>query len=443
MAYLLDILYLTALIATSPVWITKMIRHGRYRQHWRHRFGAIPRHHGLQPVIWIHGVSLGEVNAAKPLVEELHRQLPDYRVVISSTTETGFAAAKRLFAPAHAVFHWPLDFSWAVAWAMKRMNPAIVILMEGEAWPNFLAACNSRSIPAVIVNGRMSPNKGYPRYKKLGPLAEKLFNRLTAIGVQDESYGQSFRALGVTPDKIHLTGMMKYDTITVANHLPDQDRLATELGLDPHEPLLVAGGTGPGEETLLLDAYRELKKQTPNLRLALVPRKPERFHEVAQQIQNAGFELLRRSKTQGDTPPNTTAEAPVILGDTMGELRTFYAIASVVFVGRSLVRMGGSDMIEAAALGKAVCFGPHTFNFPQANALAKKGCVRVADINALTGQLAAWLANPQAATEAGQQAQQYVRRQQGATHRNVEMICQLLGRAPAVCNACIATDEIK
>jgi len=438
----LDIVYAAGLAATSPVWLYKMIRHGRYREDIGQRFGAVPRRYGLQPTIWIHGVSLGEVNAARTLVDELHGQLPDYRVVISTSTETGMARARKLYAPDHIVFRWPLDFSVAVARALDRMRPALVVLMEGEAWPNFLAACNRRDIPAVIVNGRMSPDKGYPGYKKLGSLATKLFNRLTAIGVQDEAYAERFRSLGVDPARIHVTGMMKFDSVEVADVLPGREELAAALGIGADEKLIVAGGTGPGEEKRLLAMFGELKKMHSDARLAIVPRKPERFDEVARLIGDSGSDLVRRSERPDGSTEDAKPQA-VILGDTMGELRKFYSLAYCVFVGRSLVPMGGSDMIEAAALGKATLFGPHTFNFPQADELARNGCVRVAEVGELLEELKKMLRCKREADQAGARAQEYVRSQQGATKRNVEMICDILGRVPAIAPGGIATDKIR
>ena len=442
MGVLLDAIYASALAATSPVWLYRMIRHGRYRQDIGQRFGAVPIRYGLQPVIWVHGVSLGEINVARTLVAELHSQLPDYRVVISTSTETGMAAAKRLYAPDHTVFRWPLDFSLAVRRALKRMSPALVVLMEGDIWPNFLAACNRRNIPVVVVNGRMSPDKGYPGYKRLGRLAGRLFNRLTAIGVQAESYAERFRDLGARPEKLHVTGMMKFDGIEVADRLDGQDELAAALGIAADDRPIVAGGTGPGEEKMLLDIFPGIRARHPKAKLAIVPRKPERFDEVAKLIADAGLAIIRRSQH----PDGAEGEAPadaIILGDTMGELRKFYALATCIFVGRSLVPMGGSDMIEAAALGKPTAFGPHTFNFPQADDLADNGCARVADAEVLAKQLDAWLADPDAAAKAGRSAQEYVMSRRGATRRNVEMICRILGREPAMAPGGIATDTIQ
>ena len=439
----LDLIYAAGLIVSSPVWLYRMIRHGRYRDGIAQRFGAAPIRYGLQPIIWIHGVSLGEINAASSLVKEIHSQLPDYRVIISTTTETGLAAANRLFAPDHLVFHWPLDFSLGVARALDRARPDLVVLMEGEVWPNFISACNRRKIPVVVVNARMSQDKGYPRYKKLGPLAASLFNGLTAIGTQDEDYARRFISLGVKSDKVQVTGMLKFDSANVSSTVAGQEELAQALGITGDDRLIVAGGTGDGEEAMLLDVFAKLQPGHPQARLAIVPRKPERFDEVAKLITGRNLPLIRRSQCQGGQAPGSSDRNAIILGDTMGELRKFYALADCVFVGRSLVPMGGSDMIESAALGKATAFGPHTFNFPQAGSLAEHGCARVADAAQLQRQLEAWLTDPAAAQLAGKMAQDYVRSRQGATGRNVAMICKVLGRACAVNRGDIATDVIE
>jgi len=441
-ALLLDLLYATGLAATSPVWMYRMIRHGRYRQRIGERFGGVPVRYGLQPIIWIHGVSVGEINAARTLVDQLHEQLPDYRIVLTSTTDTGMDRARKLFAPTHTVFQWPMDFSWSVHRALERIRPDIVVLIEGDVWPNFLRACARRRIPVTVVNARMSADKGYPRYKRLGPLARRLFNSLSAIGVQDEIYARRYLDLGVDPEKVHLTGMMKFDTAEIGETVAGADLLAAAIGIDDKDQLIVAGGTGPGEERMVVDAFNQLRPEYPRARLAIVPRKPERFEEVARLIRHTGSNLIRRSERADGTSSSGPRDA-IILGDTMGELRKFYALAYCVFVGRSLVPMGGSDMIEAAALGKPTCFGPHTSNFPQGEGLARHGCQRVDDARQLQEQLRDWLSRPAAARRAGRDARQYVRSQKGATRRNVEMICRLLGRVPAEAPGGIATDKIR
>lgn len=450
MSIFLDLGYMIALLLSSPLWLYRMLRHGRYRRGLGERLGAVPIRYGLQPVIWVCGVSLGEVKAAQTLVAELHSQLPDYRVVVSSWTDTGLTEAKRLFEPDHTVFARPLDLSCVVRRALNRLRPDLVVLIEGDVWPNFVAACKRRNIPVVVVNGRMSPDKGYPRYKKIAPLASRMFNRLAAIGVQDQSYAERFASLGVRADKLHVTGMMKFDR-PVVDHADGQEELAASMGIAPGEELIVAGGTGEGEEKLVLEAFAQVRVKHPAARLAIVPRKPERFDEVARLIEAAGLEYLRRSENRAGnrgTESNVVREiggcprSSVLLGDTMGELRKFYALARCIFVGRSLVPAGGSDMIEAAALGKPTAFGPHTFNFPQAKDLEKHGCTRVADVAALAATLDRWLSDPAAATREGREAQEFIRQQQGATRRNVEMICEVLGRVPAAAPGNIATDKI-
>ncbi len=446
MRFLLDAIYLLLLLVTSPVWIYRALRHGRYRSDLKQYLGAVPVRYGLQPRIWIHGVSVGEVNAATTLVEELHRTLPDYQVVVSTTTDTGAAAARRRFGDDHVVFRFPKDFSFAVNRSLKRMQPDLVVLIEGDIWPNFLAACNRRDVPVVVINGRMSPDRGYPRYRLLGGLAPwLLFNRLTRIGVQNEQYADCFEALGTREDIVRVTGMLKFDTVRLLEDgqtLPGQESLAAAVGIAGDERLIVAGGTGPGEENMLLEAFADLRSKYPFARLAIVPRKPERFDEVARLISSEGFSLVRRSQQlDGAEPPAERAD--VILGDTMGELRAFYALAEICFVGRSLVPMGGSDMIEAAALGKPVCFGPHTFNFPQANDLAEHGCARVQDVSELARQLDRWLAEPMIAHQDGAGGREYVRSRQGATKRNVEMICDILDRQMPAAEGQIATDKIR
>lgn len=441
MRYIIDAIYFTGFVLAIPFYLWRMVFQGRYRRGWDHRFGLVPRRHGLQPTIWIHGVSVGEVNAAKPLVDEIQKVFPGHRVVISSTTDTGFAAAEKCFAPSHMVFHWPFDFSWSVSRALNRIRPALVVLMEGEAWPNFLAECNRRKIPAMIANGRMSPDKGYPRYKKLGKLATALFNRLDAIGVQDELYGEKYVDLGVDPVKIHLTGMLKFESVSTADRIDGCDELASAMGISDKAPLLVAGGTGNDEEAMVIDAWEQIAASHPSLQLAIVPRKPERFEEVAKLIASRGYEAVRRSqRADGCTDP--LPEKSILLGDTMGELRKFYFLSTISFAGRSLVRMGGSDMIEAAATGTPTCFGPHTYNFPQTDGLCQHGCREVADTTGLAEVACQWLDDQDSANAAGEEARQYIIRQKGAARRNVILMCHLLGLQEPAGEGAIATEAV-
>jgi 3-deoxy-D-manno-octulosonic-acid transferase len=276
----------------------------------------------------------------------------------------------------------------------------------------------------------------YKRYRLIKPVAAGMFRRLAGICVQDETYARRFIELGASPGRVLITGTMKFDTAEVANRVAGDEELATAMGLFPGaEPIWVCGSTGPGEEEMVLGAYRRVLAKHSRLRLAIVPRKPERFDEVARLIEESKFICVRRSR-KGDAiaMPSGSAVPPVILGDTMGELRKFYSLADVVFVGRTLVNLGssqhGSDMIEPAALGKAVMVGPFTGNFAEAmNKLrAAEAVMEVVDEGTLAETVSVLLYSPQQASEMGRRAQGVVIKERGATLRNAEVIVGLLNK---------------
>jgi 3-deoxy-D-manno-octulosonic-acid transferase len=302
--------------------------------------------------------------------------------------------------------------------------------MELEVWPNFVLHCERRRIPVLLVNGRLTPGS-FRNYRLGGLLVRKMFRRLTKIAAQEQDYADRFIALGAPAGRVVVTGTMKFDTAEIVQRIPGDDALAADLGLCPgREPIWVCGSTGPGEEGIVLGVYSNLLSQIPNLRLAIIPRKPERFDEVANLIESQGFALIRRSKPS--QPPATGSSTPVILGDTMGELRKFYSLADVVFVGRTLVDLGsrqhGSDMIEPAALAKPVIIGPNTGNFAEVmNAFrAAKAIREVRTPPELQLQILNLLTDKQAARAMAEAAQQVVGREQGATRRNVEIILSQL-----------------
>ena len=434
---LLNALYVPAALLYLPLLLYQMVFLKKNRRGWRQRFGALPRREGDRPCIWIHAVSLGEVNATQSLVAEIDKRLPDYDVVISATTDTGYAAARRHYPERHVV-RYPLDFSFAVNRALDRIRPDAVVLLELEAWPNFVTIAALRNIPVGIANGRLTEEKSMRRFGMpiVRSLARQMFSRIAWTAAQNEEYAARFRKLGARPETVRVTGTMKYDTALIAERVPGDQELARAMGIDSGEPLFVAGSTGPGEEEMLLGAYAELRTEFPRLRLAIIPRKPERFAEVARLIEGSGHGCRRRSAHPDDgqaeaavaTSPQTD-DHPVILGDTMGELRKFYALADLVFVGRSLVPMGGSDMIEVAALARPMCFGPHTQNFSDvAEALlAAKAAVRLGDQGDLVRVVDESLRNRDAALDMGRRAQDVVRQNRGATQRTVDLLCASLG----------------
>lgn len=428
MRFIVDLLYVFAGLAFSPVVLYRAIRQGRYRTGWGQRFGAVDRKHPDKRCIWLHAVSVGEVNAAPTLIAEMERQFRDCEIVVSTTTDTGFARAQKLFGQTRAVFYFPFDFSWVIRRAFRRLAPSICLLMELEVWPNFIFTAHDRGVPVLVLNGRIS-DRSFSRYRRIKGLTRRFFGKLDLVLAQTQEYAERFRELGCPADRVLVTSSLKYDTAQVADSVEGAEALAGRLSLKG-ERLWVAGGTGDDEEKIVLDVYKSLvrEEQFSGLRLAIVPRKPERFNEVAQQIEQAGFPLIRYSRVKDAPNPASIDGKAVILGDTMGDLRKFYSLATVIFVGRSLVPMGGSDMMEAAALGKCTMFGPHTFNFRQTveALLGGGGAILVADGNDLLARMRQSLSDRDYAGKVAQAGQAVIKQNQGATARTMEALAGLL-----------------
>jgi len=455
MRFILDLLYLLAAAAYSPIVIYRVIRYKRYRTGWAQRFGKITRRNPAKKCIWLHAVSVGEINAARTIVKELENKFGDFEIVVSTTTDTGFARANTLFGENLRVFYFPLDFSWIMRRAFGNIRPAICLLMELEVWPNFVQIAQQLNVPVIVVNGRMS-DKSFSGYKKIKPIVKKVFRKISLILAQTDQYAQRFKEIGALDEKVIVTGSLKYDTAQITDKVEGADALATQLNIG-NKRLWVAGATGNNEEKILLDVYQNLKNQDQfnDLCLAIVPRKPERFNEVAELIKQAGFELIRYSRVKNQAigksrirhkascgehrvsaarrPPKgvpMTAESidAIILGDTMGDLRKFYSLATIIFVGRSLVPMGGSDMAEAVALGKCTLFGPHAFNFKQTvdALLADTGAVMVKDKQELLQMMEKCLLEPDFAQKIAQNGREVIRKNQGATAKSIEQIAKFL-----------------
>jgi 3-deoxy-D-manno-octulosonic-acid transferase len=428
MGFILDLIYVVAGLAYSPVVIYRAARHGRYRTGWGQRFGKVSRRSPDKRCIWLHAVSVGEVNAARTIIKELETQFADFELVISTTTDTGFARATTLFSKDHEVFYFPFDFSWVILRAFGRLRPTICLLMELEVWPNFVAIAQRLNVPVVVVNGRIS-DRSFPKYTRVKALVRPIFRKVTLVLAQTEEYARRFKEIGVSAENVVVTSSVKYDTAQIADKVEGADALAARLHIRD-ERLWVAGGTGPGEEEILLRAFQRIvqKDEFRDLRLVIVPRKPERFDEVARLIEQSGFDLIRYSEAKKGAAESTEKSSVVILGDTMGDLRKFYSLATIIFVGRSLVPMGGSDMIEAAALGKCTIFGPHTFNFTQTveALLAGEGAIEAKDGEELVQTVQKCLLDQRFADRIARNGREVIRKNQGATARTIEQIGRFL-----------------
>jgi 3-deoxy-D-manno-octulosonic-acid transferase len=472
-----DIAYGLAVGASAPFWLIKTSTRRKVLAAFSQRMGDVPHREGTHPAAMIHAVSLGEINATKMLVARLRELKPDLHIIISTTTDTGYARAMELYGnpanqtpqhlllegPAHpfTVIRYPLDFTPAVRKVLDHLRPSVVALMELELWPNFIRECANRNIPVVLLNGRIT-EPSFRKYKWIKPVVKRMLGRLSAVCAQDQNYANRFIELGAKPQCVQVTGTMKFDTATVADRVEGDEELAAALKLNPEslptspsplgprpslpERLWVCGSTGPGEEELILQQFRTLLTKHTRLRLIIVPRKPERFDEVAQLITTAGFTVLRRSETLPTTrsqqfsafingarvynepSTGTSLLSPVILGDTMGELRKFYSLADVVFVGRTLVDLGakqhGSDMIEPAALAKPIVVGTYTGNFADAMSRfrAADAIMEVATPDQLGETISILLSTPQQAKEMARKAQQVVVNEKGATERHARIL---------------------
>lgn len=431
MPYILNLLYLLLLIIISPMIVFRMFRQNRYREGWGQRLGFTPLREGSNRCIWVHAVSMGEVNAAATIVSSIREQLPDCDIVVSSTTDTGINRARKLYGQYATVVFYPFDFTFAVKKAISRLRPDLCILMELEAWPNFTTIAHKRNIPVIVANGRISSGKGFPRYKKIAWLIRPMFRRLAAVLVQDQEYAGRFEFLGVPSEKIFNVGSIKYDTAELSDNIPGSDELAQKLALGSEMKLIVAGSTGSGEEKIILDCYRSLLKDIDDssLRLAIIPRKPEKFDDVAELIVNEGFELVRYSQVKNSEKqaPTLTANC-VVLGDTMGDLRKFYSLANVIFVGRSLVPMGGSDMMEAAALARPVIVGPYTDNFSQTVELLKagNGIIVANDGKQLQAAISRLITDTEYSATIAANGRKVIADNRGATARTIAIVKELL-----------------
>lgn len=438
LSYCLNLAYGLLLAVVSPVIFYRVLILKKYRSGWAQKFlGSLPVRENDGPCLWFHAVSVGEVLQLPPLLEALEAKIPHAEILVTTTTHTGFSVAKEKF-PQHNICYFPLDFSWAVQRAFKRVRPTAVFLVEMELWPNFVLAADKLKIPVSIINGRLSEKsfRGYWRIRKLvGPL----LNRLQLIAAQTEAYAERFQNLKGNSNGIHVTGSIKFDGIQVERDNSLSKELKTAFHLNESQMILVAGSTQFPEERIALDVYLEARKRFPNLRLILVPRHQERFEEVARIVKSYGLPLIRRSQRRlaelGTVLPFSTSEKPAIcLLDTLGELKACWGLADFAFVGGSLTKRGGQNMIEPAGYGAALMFGPNTWNFKDVvdALLQHQAATVVQDQTELLDTLTDWLEDPQQATEQGQRAQNFVLNQRGATHRTVELIVPLVADSEAV-----------
>ena len=420
-----NLLYAMALTLLSPVILYRMMRYGRYRRGVRQKLWGLSKAEGRsmtggQSCIWVHAVSVGEVNLLPRLIKSLEQKttLP---IVVSTSTDTGYDLAVRHFGE-HRVFFCPLDFTWAVRRTLNRLNPVQLVLAELELWPNLIHAAASIGCPTIIVNGRLSERscRGYQKFRKL---TEPIFRELHWVGCQDETSRQNFAACGTHPECLQVTGSLKFDDAPDDRDTPQVNARKEWAAVDPAHQVWVVGSTQRGEEQMAVAAFLKLRVHHPQLRLVIVPRHRERFDRVAEMVVDAGLELRRRSAPHRDNSHAWESDE-VILIDTIGELRHWWEVADIATVGGSFGDRGGQNMLEPAGYGCAVSFGPNTRNFKEIaeRLIEAGGAQRLRNSEELTSFVERCLVEPSFAQSLGNAARQLVREHRGAANHTVEML---------------------
>jgi 3-deoxy-D-manno-octulosonic-acid transferase len=422
-----------AIIVTSPYWLLRMILSGRYRDGLSQRLGAVPR--GLREfvagrrTIWVHAVSVGEVMAARRLVALLGEIDSSMPVVVSTTTRTGHEIARELFESlpqsgdsrvATRLFYFPLDFRWIVRRFLRTLRPGILVLMESELWPRVLVEAHRDRIPVIIANGRIS-DRSMPRYRALRVLWRPFLRKLSRVLAQTEQDRQRFIEIGVPADIVETAGNLKHDVRSSSESSVTQ---CLRENLPPGGKVIVAGSTLEGEESYLLNAFRELLAENPKLVFVLAPRHPERFAEVEALIRRTQLPCLRRSEWMQH--PAEIADGSVFLLDSMGELASVYSLASVAFVGGSLVPAGGHNLLEPAQFAVPILTGPYTGNFRGMVAtLLQEEAVRVTPPEKLAASLEEMLRSS-SSKEMGVRARRVFEDHAGASGHCVTAVVNLL-----------------
>jgi 3-deoxy-D-manno-octulosonic-acid transferase len=428
MYFVYSLATLLFLLLASPYLLYQAIRYKKYVGSLSQRLGYLPVSFNLdaESSIWIHAVSVGEVLTARALIPDLREAYPKLRLFLSTTTMAGQEVAKRNVQGVDAVFYFPFDWSFIVRRTLRLVRPRLFVMMETEIWPNLLRECRRANVKTILVNGRIS-SRSYPRYHLVKPLFKRVLANVDRFCVQGEESKRRLIDLGADAARVIVTGSLKFDSLDVpaaASHARPRDRVLRFFRISPSRVVVVAGSTMREEERALLKAFRRIKHTTANPLLILAPRHPERFGEVVDLCQQAALVTVRRSELPIDDEPR----AEVVVLDTIGELAQVYQVATVVFVGGSLVDMGGHNILEPAVFGKPIVFGPHMQNFSEiANTfLTNDAAVQVPSERGLEDALVALLTDSVRRARLGAAARALVESNRGARNRTLAVIADLL-----------------
>lgn len=423
-----SVLSFVALLVAAPYFAYRALRDGKYIRGFSQRLGSLPSTLNVdrEPSIWIHAVSVGEALTARVLIDALRTRYPGHKLLLSTTTRAGQEVAQARVASLDSVFYFPFDWAWPIRRALNTIRPELFIMMETELWPNLLRACGARGVRTVLVNGRLSV-RSHRRYRLVRPFFQRVLANVDLLLVQGETSAQRFRALGVDPSRVVVTGSLKFDSLdwsAAGASGQDDDGVLRYFRLPGSRAVIIAASTLRGEETAALRAFRKVQAQVADALLILAPRHPERFDEVVQLASEEGYRATRRTELQ----MGGEIRGDVIVLDTMGELARLYQIATVVFVGGSLVDGGGHNILEPALFGKPILFGPYMRNFAEIaeEFLRKEAAVQVRDGGHLGAEVVQLLRDPVRRASLGAAARAVVEANRGAKERTLEEIERLL-----------------
>ncbi len=422
------ILFLSALVLI-PYYLIRGLRQGKVRRGIRQRLGFYAADQ-LEPlrdkrIFWVHAVSVGETRAAIPLVRALKASYPEAALVVSNVTETGHEIASGIREVDHCLY-FPFDLSWVVRRVLRRVQPALIAIVETEIWPNFVRVAEANGIPVVLVNGRIS-DRSFPRYRLARPLVKPILKRFSALCMQTELDAERIVAMGAPREKVQVTRNLKFDMKAPALSNGQIKELRQQFRISDEVPVWVAGSTHAGEEEAVAEAYRRLLRLERKLVLVLAPRHPERCPAVADMVRNRGLEVRFRSQLKTADGPLRAGE--VLIVDSVGELIKFYVLSDLIFVGGSLVPVGGHNVLEGSLVKKPVIFGPYMHNFKEISRLLLEigGGRRIQDSSELEGAVAEMLEGPKLRLAMGEAGFSLLEKNAGATEQTLGEIRRVLG----------------
>ena len=424
-----SVLIVVFFVVMSPYLLYQAIRYRKYVTSLPQRLGILPVSFNLDgdESIWIHAVSVGEVLTARALLPELRERYPRLRIFLSTTTITGHQVARNNLQYVDEVFYFPFDFGFIVRRTLQLVRPRLFVMMETELWPNLLRACRAAGVKTLLVNGRIS-SRSYPRYRAVRAFFAHVLADVDRFCMQSDESARRIIDIGADPGRVSVTGSLKFDSLQFPGAATasdrGQNRVLRYFRITAERPVIIAGSTLRGEEEAILDAFRRVRSIRPDALLVIAPRKPERFDDVERLARSGGWNVARRSELRVDSEPRHD----VVVLDTIGELAQLFQVATVVFIGGSLVDAGGHNILEPAVFGKPIVFGPYMQNFAEIAAafLSNQAGVQVRGARELETVMLELLADPVRRASLGAAARALVEANRGARVKSLAAIAQLL-----------------